>query len=236
MNNNIFVSATDKNCEHFAVPMFASFKRFNPGVRMFCIVKDISPSVFAELTDMGVELIPYAEPDSFPIRNFSIIISPYLEHIDYDKVMWMDIDALVLENIRNLFDFMEELVVLPRHLGNGWRYVQDNDMTSITLGTWIATKNVVSLMRDLYLNFNPKKITDEGEFIKTQSDKFCVRVLDGEKYSCCREMTDSLKQDEKGLYFVKWGKRQYPDFVHFSLKANNLRPTNFEMIRETVNA
>lgn len=232
MKTNLFISATDQNCEYFAVPMFASFKKHNPDVPMLCVVKNTSLDVNAALENLGVVLIEYREPESFNIRNFSIILYDYVKHIDFDKIMWMDIDALVLEDIRSLFDYKEELVVLPRHLGTMWRYVQpENGMPSIALGTWIATKDAALLMRDLYLKHNPKKITDEGEYIRTIADRFCVRVLDGERFSCCREMTENLEQDDKGPYFMKWGRRQRPAFVHFSLKGNSLRPENFETLK-----
>lgn len=233
MKNNIFISATDQNCEYFAVPMFESFRRYNPDVPMYCVIKNVSQDIQEKLKDIGVALLEYKEPDTFNIRNFSVIIASYVEHIDYDKMMWMDIDALILDDIRDLFDYAEELVVLPRHLGNGWRYVQDNnDLPSTTLGTWVAAKRTARLMTYLYKNSNPKHIEDEGEFMRSMADKFCVRVLDGEKYSCCREMTESLQYDERGLYFMKWGKRQYPKFIHFSLKGNGLRPKNYDKVRE----
>jgi lipopolysaccharide biosynthesis glycosyltransferase len=216
------VTATDERYENYAPIMFKSFAKFNEGVELYCVEKNMSERMRESLGRIGVKLIEYNEPDGFDITNFSIRIAPYLQHIDYDKAMWMDVDAVVTGNISNLFDYREEFVAIPKHLGKTWEYLQDNGEPSIAMGTWIATKDAVNRMHDVAM---ASDTVLEGHIMRNNSKKFKMRVLDGETYACCREMTDRLVYEDGKLTFVKWGKKQFPKVIHFSNMNFNFKPS-----------
>ena len=216
------VTATDERYENYAPIMFKSFAKFNEGVELYCVEKNISERMKESLGRIGVKLIEYNEPEGFDITNFSIRIAPYLENIDYNKAMWMDVDALVTGDIRETFDFDEEFVAIPKHLGKTWEYMQDNGEPSIAMGTWIATKEAVNRMHNVAMSADTVL---EGTILRANSKKFKIRVLDGEKYACCREMTDRLEFDSGRLCFHKWGKKQYPKVIHFSNMNFNFKPS-----------
>ena len=192
---NIMVSATDKNLEQYAVNLFKSYKKFNYGTDMYCICRDVSSGVLNELKKLGVKIIC---PNDLPedMRNVSVQMYRWLKDINFHQVLWIDIDALVLGYINDLFVKDAVLVGLPGNSGHGWKYMKEDGSPYVALGVFKVWKRTLKKMWEEYEKVG--KPMDEGEFIREHIDDFMPFLqLEGELYNVGREMLPDLVYNGK---------------------------------------
>ena len=237
MKRKLLISATNSNLEHYALDMFKSFRQIDKDTPTICICDHISRSVEVELGDLGVKMVPYRQnPEG--IRNVSVMVSEYVP-TDIDEVMWMDIDALFLKPIPEVWDREEDIVCLPgiKKHGQDWIYQSDDGSKYLALGMWKLSRgmlNDITGMFRMYLTVNQHP--DEGRFIRHlaalqhegkfawQGGDLSLFQLDGPTYYCGREMVELLEYNDRRLSYRINGNSFYPKCLQFNIKYNNTRP------------
>ena len=249
---NLMISATDSNLEHYAVDMFKSFRRIDKETPMMCICHKISEQIWDDLFDIGVILTPYIH-DPSKMRNVSVIVDDYLPD-DIHEIMWMDIDALFLHSIPEVWERKEDIVALPGNGGNKWKYTSLDGSEYLALGMWKASRGMFRDIKELFLTYSnlatiyskEKPLVykdgypypDEGRFIRRlatlQSEgKFLwdggnltISQLDGPIYYCGREMVELLEYNDGKLAYKINGDVFYPKCLQFNRKYDDQRPVS----------
>jgi len=231
---NVMISATDRRMEHFASNMFKSFRRIDENTLMMCIAHDLTKKVEYELKDIGVVLTPYSCPKSpYNFRSISMSISNYIPE-ESEKVLWMDIDALFVSPIDEVWGLDFSMVTLPGFNGDTWTYFMPDGKQYKALGMFVS--NAVFL-RKLWLEYcgyetqaeNKPQLTghpDEGSFIRHSMPDFDSVQLEGPIYYCGRELVQTLVYDpiSNVLWYQKDGKVYRPKCLQFNIMTNGRRP------------
>lgn len=226
----VLISATDRNLEHYAVNMFKSFRLFDKSTPMRCIVKDVSKNVERRLQGIGVELMPYSYPKSPEnMINVSMSVANYLPRFYDPFVMWMDIDALFVDDVSELWRLgtMHDLTALPGMNDGGWITKQKDGKLWAAMGMYVAS---AGWLRDLWVKYvgyeNKAKEPDEGEFIRSGVGTFRYCQLPGKVYYCGRELVERLEYlpGDKKLFFEIGNKMIFPKCLQFNVKLNGKRP------------
>lgn len=180
---NVLITASDKRMRGYAETMIKSFMEFNPDVEVFHITEN----------PYGIEW-----------RNISIVSSNLVEK--FDSMLWMDADALVLEDISDMW--AKDGTIRCMQGGNGY-----------ALGTWSATWQTAQDLAHRYIrdykcsSFKNKYDNwDEGTYFRAIADTYYpVRTYPRDWFRCREEVQEMTPED-------------LPRVIHFNLMADGKRP------------
>ena len=195
--NKILVSATNENLEHYALNMFKSFRCIDKTTHLLCIIDGVHKEIEDELINLGVECVQFQRRDRPNLRSISISMTDYVSE-EYDTLLWMDIDALFLQNIDEVWNNDAEIVALTGMDGYRWYSKRPDGSKYICLGMWKTSR---ALCKELYDDFMSSDYKDEGVFIRNRTNNYDVFQLDGPTYYCGREMVNRLWNQDGELYY-----------------------------------
>jgi len=218
--NNIVLSATNKKMEHFVVPMFTSFIKFNPDIHMYCIIADdVSDSVKIYLEHLGVHLIKY-QPDSTTAKtpakalmHLKLVAPDYIPN--FDKVMCLDSDILVLDNILDLFDYSEDIVAHGGFNGKNWWEKSEDGKTYIAFGVSVITHDASCRLRDLYRKYGEQN-GDDGDFIRKHLEDFSIHKIPTPLYYFGNILIEDAKYLNGKIVYTFKDIQYTPKIAHFT--------------------
>jgi len=148
-------------------------------------------------------------------RSVSIIVAKMLPP-QGNHFLWMDADALILDNIDDLFNGGDYLLCMQN---------QDGDPA---LGTWSTSFNYANTIANKYLEMHPKGDKDEGEFIRENQSLFNIKYYNPDIF-CCRDDVLTVEEVNNNLWaFQKNGSNHTycPRVIHFNTLSDGSRPKN----------
>lgn len=219
---NLMINACDTKFFHYAKKMYTSFKQFNT-TEMFFGNVDCSEKQTAELEGLGVHILATTKIDVFKKNKLSfnlldLILYDFLENVNYDKIMWIDADTMILRNVEALFDFDVDFVGHPGRKGDGAIITTDNT-PYFAMGLWVTRRKDFLKCLSLKINNLHNKKSDRI-YIRSAIDELDLSFhqLDPSIWNFSRELVKTAEFDEQGIFY-----KVYPATIGFSLQDDMMR-------------
>lgn len=220
--NNIVVSIVNKMMEHFVVPMFTSFIKFNPNIPMYCIVTDdVSNLVRTYLKHLGIHIVKHrpelttAKTPAKALMHLTLIIPDYIPN--FDKVLLLDVDMLIFDKILELFDFPVDIVAHGGFDGVNWVEKTKANEPYVAFGTTVLSYEATCRLRDLYRKHR-EPTGDNGDFIRKHLSAFTIQKIDTPIYYFCNKLIENAQYNiySKRITYTYNNKYYTPKVAHFT--------------------
>jgi hypothetical protein len=228
----IAVTMCDDKFVRICIRMIKSYKRY--------FTKDIYVGSL-NLSKKNIELIEkegakilHSKTKFYP-KNLCVCdltLIDYLYDISWTKVMWLDADIIHLTSAEHLFDLDYDYIGIP---GRGIKglITENQHGTHYAMGMWVTRSK--ELLYDFYnLIYKNHNLNYEGiEASKIiNNGKYSHFQLDGDIYNFSREAVSDIYFDKnQNLYYLKDGKKIYPNAVGFPRLENGQRNYNFNLFQ-----
>ena len=219
---NVMFTSCDKEYFDYAIRMLKSFKQYNE-TKMYFGNIDCTKEQLDSLEALGATVVPLKSIETLETNRLTLnfvdwLIYPTMEHIRYDKILWIDADTLILDNIEELFEPIANFVGHPGRNKKG-AILSEHGKARFAGGTWVGTRPFTNLLyqhlEELHnLNVESQALTN---FIVDKGITY--HILDPSIYNFSRELIDKAEKDKEGKVFY----RVYPKTAGFSIKNDGLR-------------
>ncbi len=220
--NNVTFSAVNKRMEHFAIPMFTSFIKFNPNIPMYCVVTDdVSDLILIYLEHLGVNLIKYrpelttAKTPAKALMHLTLVITDYIPN--FDKVLLLDVDMLIFDKILELLDYSTDIVAHGGFDGENWIENTKTKELYVAFGTSVISHEASCRLRDLYKKHG-ESTGDNGDFIRKHLSDFTVQKIATPIYYFGNKLIENAKYCEysKRITYTYKNEHYIPKIIHFT--------------------
>lgn len=246
---NIVVSIFDDKFVDYATRMYRSFKFFDRDTKMYAGSIGLSDSSRKKIESLGVEVIDNSSgmvPKNLCISD--LMMHDYMRGLEWDKVMWIDADTIILRPISHIFDlefdfvghggnvelgFYEENPRSKIHLlRNTWisRHEIDGKLVErckwgdfFAMGLWVAGRDVVEDMWRLFLS--NKDAAFEGDICSKMLAEKGYRTLqmNGYEWAIGTMQNEEIHLESGQVVFEKNGRKYKPYQFGYS-RTNKGRP------------
>jgi hypothetical protein len=230
------VSIFDDDFVGYALRMYRSFRFFDRETKMYAGSMGISDDNKKKLRSLGIEILE--SKSGIVPKNLCIcdlMMHDYLRQVEWDKVMWIDADTIVLRPISHLFElefdfvghggnvdigFYEQDRMSAAHLlRNTWisRYEKEGRLVEkcrwgdfFAMGLWVAGKKVVEEMWSLFLSNTDAAF--EGDICSRMFSEKGYKTLqmDGYEWSIGTLQKDELRFESGEVVFERLGRKCKP--------------------------
>ncbi len=131
------ISIFDNKFADYAFKMYKSFYFFNKNTPMYAGVFDLSDFNKKRLEKINVNII--FNKDAYIPKHLCMLdltVFDYLKNIDFDQVMWIDADTIILRPIEFLFELKFDYVGHGGGIDEGKFHFRNKDRS------WIARKRI----------------------------------------------------------------------------------------------
>lgn len=173
-----------------AIRCLKSFRQFNETtVPCYCDFGWFSPEQRTNLEWLGIRRLTRA---SFhvPTRKswLDLLLRDFLEGQEWEKVMWLDADSIILRNLEDLFSRSEDFVSPPARGRQGCFTVEDGQ-PRYSMNMWVTSS--LDLLEDMY-RLSMHEVADpgnEGHLVsKILNKKYRAAHIAGTLYNFGRDI------------------------------------------------
>jgi len=203
--------------------MYKSFKKFNSTPMYFGNI-DCTKKQLQELKDLGVTIvetdISLLKENKLSFNFIDWFIYQYLIKVKYDKVMWIDADTMVLQNIEELFVGTEDFIGHPGRNNKGPILVEGG-MTRFAGGVWVGTQRVINMLWFFIQEIKHQKAESMLLTRLLYQNGIVTRQLDPSIWNFSRELIKEAKVDKEGKIY--YDDNIYPKTIGFSKNNKKIR-------------
>lgn len=200
------ISCCDQKFFGYVVNMFKSFQKFNKNTKMFFGNVDCTLEQLEFINELGITIVESDQVQVLKQRKMSLtfldcLLGDYLKGVNFDKVMWVDADTLILRNIEGLFNYKEDFVGHSGRNNDGSIISVKGDMY-ISPGLWVTKSK--TLLKELLEETKVTEYKDEdGKVIRKllKKLKLKIKLLDSSIWNFSRELVRLAELDEKGIFY-----------------------------------
>jgi flavodoxin len=245
---NIVLSIFDEKFMHHAIRMYKSYRFFDKKTNLYAGSLGLSEKSIRKLNSIGVNVLK-SKKNIIP-KNLCIcdlLAKDYIENLDYDNVMWIDADTIILRPVDFLFKKEFEFIGHGGNIKIGdfkqncyncypykstWirREIKDNFLHEsckwgdfFAMGLWVAkNKKIIDDFYELYEK--NQQASFEGDICSELiNSKYRSKQLNGLEWSLGTLQNDLIffENGKITLHFLE--KKYYPFQFGYS-RINNERP------------
>lgn len=245
---NIVISIFDEKFIDYAVKMYKSYKLFDKKTKLYAGSIDLSEKSKKKLNSIDVEVL-LSKTKIVP-KNLCVcdlLIKDYIENLEWDNLMWIDADTIILRPVHHIFDepfdfighggnvqlgFFEQQEKSCYPYKSTWisREIENNKLIEkckwgffFSMGLWVAkNKNIINDFYDLYQS-NPEAYFEGDICSKLLNLKYNSKQLDGLEWSVGTLQNSLLSYENRKVVMTFENKKYYPFQFGYS-RINNKRP------------
>lgn len=248
MKKNIIISIFDEKFIDYALRMYRSYRFFDKKTELYAGSVDLSLKSKKKLISMGVKILE-SKTKKVPkyLQLCDLTIKDYVYDLNWDNLMWIDADTIILRSISHLFDENFDFIghggnidlgYFPQESKNCYPYkstwinreIKDNILVEeckwgkfFAMGLWLVrNKNIIDDLYFLYeKNINANFEGDIcSEFL---NKKYSCKQLDGFEWSIGTLQNDLL-HFEKNQVVLKINSNKYYPYQFGYSRINDERP------------
>lgn len=255
MSDPVVISSFDAAFFTYAVRMYRSLLHFHPDWRIFCGDMGLTASQVAQIESLGVEVRRCARSAMFGRRGIGMtfcdfLSGEFLQGVEWDKVLWIDADTMILDDISELFSHDCEFTGHPGRSSIGpirkfgdmtlnrrtRKWLQSNmpvesDMPYFSGAMWCAGHRFVDFLGTLLDSMDDRRAPKrESPVIAATVNhlQLSFHHLDPAVWNFGRDLV-SLARYENGR--IVYGDGVFPKTVEFSCRDDGSRGTNIALDR-----
>jgi hypothetical protein len=204
--------------------MYQSFARFNKNTPMhFADLNILAPEKKDALRKMGVTVLE-ADTDFGQFKGARACIDMFMEDfvkdLEWDGMMWMDADTLVLRPLEHLFDMPFDFIGHPGRNKKGL-ILKEEGLVRFATGMYVVHNR--DFLRDYHKMWKKHRTAQADSMICTRvvNQDYTFKQLDGRLYNFSRDIIPMARFDDrtKMIYYATRERRFYPYTAGFSRAA-----------------
>lgn len=219
----ICISAVEKSFFNYGFNMFSSFKHFHPNIKCICCDFGLENYQKRFLKKLDVEVIKV----DYKLKNLrcsDMIIYEFIKNKNWDKILWIDADTILLSSIDEVFQNTEEFVAVPGRNKNGLihytkdflGYEESDNFLYYSTGFWVTSSKKLLYDFSEYLKKNPNTTFDCVPVTKIVNQYYTHKHLDGNIYNFGRDLIPMAQLKNNEIFYKMNDEIIYPKLVHFS--------------------
>lgn len=226
---NIMVSAFDAKFMAYGVRMYSSFQRLNPNTKVyFADLGILSEDNMAILDRMGVGILK-AESDFADFKGGRGCIDQFMEdfvkHMEWDRMMWMDADTMVLRPLEHLFNKDFDFLGHPDRNHDGL-LLKNKGRDRFASGMYVMRSRKLLAEYRAKIKHKPHATADDHMLTDAVHEGlYSYQQLDGNLFNFSRDAIPLARYDpQKRMVYYDWrGNRYYPYTAGFSRSRGDVR-------------
>jgi hypothetical protein len=254
--DNIAISVFDSKFFEYAVRMYSSLRAFNPAVRAFAGDLGLSQGQRSMLEALGVGVLQCERARVLKDRGLSptlcdFLLHAYLKDISWDKVVWIDADTLILDDISAIFSHDTDIVAHPGRSSHGpiysfaerYRFGQgeirdwidenlpcSEDSAYFAAGVWCTRSRSFLKFLDSLLDRVPPQIRAASPVFAAavHNQKLSYHQLEPAVWNFGRELIYQARFEAGRIVY---GEGIHPKIAAFSYTDKGEKPSNAELDR-----
>jgi hypothetical protein len=231
----IMVSAYDRPFFDYGIRMYRSFARFNPHVPRYFVrfvirgKEPLDESQVAAIRDLGVKVLTVEGNWPCTPHFWDMLLWPALKDIDWDAMMWVDADAMILRPVDPVWWPRVDFVAIPDRDNDGLRTIcdirngriipGDGPYAMFASGTWVTrSRKLLQHFYD-YIDADPPTRTenDQAEMTKIVNlGDYTYEQLNGYLWCFARQMIPLAKYSGNQITYSEHGRTWRPYKAAFS--------------------
>lgn len=248
MKKNIVISIFDEKFINYALRMYKSYRFFDKKTKLYAGSINLSDRSKNKLISIGVEILE-SKTKKVPkhLQLCDLTVRDYIYNIDWDNLMWIDADTIILKPINYLFEENFDFVghggdIDLGHFFEGsrdcypyrstWitRKIENNILVEeckwgkfFAMGLWVAkNKNIIDDLYQLYEE--NKNAYFEGDICsELLNKKYKCKQLNGFEWSIGTLQNKLLYYKKNKVILRSKGQNYYPNQFGYS-RINDERP------------
>ena len=239
----IVISIFDDNFVDYAIKMYKSYRFFDKKTSLYAGSLNLSAENTKRIEAIGVNVLK-SKTGFFPkhLCMCDLTIKDFVENIDYDSIMWIDADTIILRPIDYIFDlpydfighggstetgkffFSSKRSWISRKIINGNLVEKNKWGNHYAMGLWVAkNKKIVKDFYDLIKdNFFERY---EGDICsKLINEKYSNYQLNGFEWSLGTRQIKDIFYKSNTIFYKKNNKLYMPYQFGYSRLDNGDRP------------
>lgn len=247
---NIIISIFDDKFIDYAIKMYGSVRFFDKETPLFAGSINLSVVNKNKLKNLGVTVLQ-SRNNFFPkhLCMCDLLLEDFLYNVNFDSVMWIDADTIILRPIKELFDLNYDYIGHGGNIDLGYfenfnkfsapnikrswikRTIVDGNLVQENLwgkhyamGLWVA-KNKKILKDFCYLIYSNKDFWFEGDICsKLLNENYNCLQLNGFEWALGTRNNHQIFFENNKVVFKSDNKLFYPYSFSYSRLDNGDRP------------
>jgi len=232
---NIIISIFDEAFMFHAMRMYKSYRFFDKETKMYAGSINLSQKSIEKLESIGVEVL-FNKKKEVPkhLQLCDLIIEDYIEDVEWDSLMWIDADTIVLRPLNHLFSQDFDFICHGGNINLGYfkqgafncypykstwikREIKNNELVEtckwgdfFAMGLWVAKNK--ELIKDFNLLYKKNKRSYfEGDICsELLNAKYKCKQLDGFEWSVGTLQNDLLYYENDKVILKVGDKKHFP--------------------------
>lgn len=239
----IVISIFNDEFVDYAIRMYTSYRFFDKTTELYAGSLNLNSENIKKIESIGVKVLK--SKTGFVPKNLCVCdltIKDFVEDLDYDSIMWIDADTIILRPINHIFDLKYDFVGHGGDVEKGmflfkrkrswlFREVIDDNLVEknkwgnhYAMGLWVANKK--QIIDDFYsLIMKNKNLWYEGDACsEIINQKYSNFQLNGFEWSLGTRQIKDLTYKNNTVFYKKNNKLYMPYQFGYSRLDNGERP------------